>query len=279
MTRRGSALLKLAAEFKRLEDQRPSIGFAFVMTDSRLQRIVEQQVSLLNSAPDWLLCDTETGTEVALRPLMARALFEPELEWNKVERAIGLASPAPSFRAEVIAAAEYCVALQSGPRVRRGQLRKDWGEIAKLAGTAAAVIDKVRAKLGSLPGSTGEVADQIVGSAQARLDALALIARAQFSARTSRDQGGRPRMVEFNWLVMSLADAFERATGRAPGVNRNAGKAGYEGPFLVLVEAVLARLSRILREIGAPPIVEPSSTEARGKFILRALLGGQNPRG
>lgn len=59
-------------------------------------------------------------------------------------------------------------------------------------------------------------------------------------------------------------------------MNRNAITSEYYGPFLVMMEAVLAPLRYILHELGRPPIAEPVSAQARGKFIVRVLAKNRN---
>jgi hypothetical protein len=272
----------LVAQLNSLVAEGSSIAFAFgTPTDPGPAR---RQLSMLADADgDWQLrrrfdhpeVDEEEVIVGSLGALIAQALSEPEFRWSAVEQAIGLASPAGAFRAEVAEALRFCVLLQmSGPTKRFSELRKNWAGIAARADAAAAAVRDLRAALVQLPGWTNDVARQLLEPVEMPLFAWAFIARRQTNL-IPKGPGGRPPMRVFFCLVFLLAAAFESATGRKAAVTRNG--ACYEGPFLALVEAVLSRLSNILREVGSPALVEPNSSEARGKFIVRFLRRDKTP--
>jgi hypothetical protein len=215
----------LVAQLNSLVAEGSSIAFAFgTPTDPGPAR---RQLSMLADADgDWQLRRRFDHTEVdeeevivgSLGALIAQALSEPEFRWSAVEQAMGLASPAGAFRAEVAEALRFCMLLQmSGPTKRFSELRKDWAGIAARADAAAAAVRDLRAALVQLPGWTNDVARQLLEPVEMPLFAWAFIARRQTNL-IPKGPGGRPPMRVFFCLVFLLAAAFESATGRKAAV-------------------------------------------------------------
>jgi hypothetical protein len=97
------------------------------------------------------------------------------------------------------------------------------------------------------------------------------------SARAFRDEGGAPSMVEFRELVRSLANAFERATGRPAKVTENPRtvRRKYGGDFLKLVEIMLP-LTREIAQQFKWQMSLPQSTSARGKYVKKLTRAGKS---
>ena len=96
------------------------------------------------------------------------------------------------------------------------------------------------------------------------------------SARAFRDEGGAPSIVEFRELVRSLANAFERATGRPAKVTENPGmvRRKYGGDFLKLVEIMLPLTREIAQQFKWLSL--PQSTSARGKYVKKLTRAGKS---
>jgi hypothetical protein len=95
--------------------------------------------------------------------------------------------------------------------------------------------------------------------------------RRELNRRALADPVGRrlrrPSRLAFEALILLLAGAFERATGRTAGFSRLPGEPVYSGPFIMLVEKVLAVVSKL----GARGIGRFASHYALGRHIERLL--------
>jgi hypothetical protein len=88
------------------------------------------------------------------------------------------------------------------------------------------------------------------------------------------DKGGAPKMLEFEVLVVGLADAFEKLTGRSAKVTWSEHKGRYEGDFVNLVETILP-LAQSCAESVDLRMSCPSTPFARGKYIYEKTRAGR----
>ena len=199
--------------------------------------------------------------------LKLRIVSDPRLGWEELEAAAGLGSPAARFRLDVADALSkfLFMDLLDGEDEWLRALRKRWGKVSARAETLLAGLEKLNGELATLP-SWEDRPPRLLASFKEELEGLVIVARQQAGASP-----GRPvSYFVFEYLVCSLAEAFENATGREAKVNWNPIESCYQGSLLRMVEVALPKLSKIFSGAGCA-LARPNTPAARGVFIFRAL--------
>ena len=101
-------------------------------------------------------------------------------------------------------------------------------------------------------------------------EGLAKAAR-QYAKRCAVDRGGHPPPYAFDALSSGLKHAFERATKRKATITHREDLGQWGGDFFSFVETVWSVACEIARTVPLPPPLTPSTPEARGKHLQRAL--------
>jgi hypothetical protein len=99
------------------------------------------------------------------------------------------------------------------------------------------------------------------------LDTLAL--HLEESAEVIKDAGGPTPYLAFRALAKGLAAVFRSATGHSVGITWNNYDNLYEGRFFRLVEDLLPAARKMAQLKTGQPLLEPKTSNARGKYIQR----------
>jgi hypothetical protein len=171
-----------------------------------------------------------------------------------------------------------CIIWHLNPLKRLADYRRELRDVARHAGDAAAALEKLssamewggrrgwlwRLEHAGLPDPTDPRTIENLRKMATGLEAM--IANGGF-----RDQGGRPKLLAFQYLIKGLARVFETATGRRPTVTWSEYRGEYSGKFLDFVEIVRPIVSDIVKTSGRP-LAQPNNNVALGKFIQDQLM-------
>jgi hypothetical protein len=207
--------------------------------------------------------------------LTLNAVSTSELE--QCERVIGLDYASPQFRAGVAEAVTTCILTHFARLRRTSEICGELVIVNKRAEAAAMALQQLATALDQAAlqdlllerlGATDLISPLVVS----RLRDLAASAAQFADLCRARDKGGAPRMYAFSLLVTMLASAFNEATGRRAALTYNHHHGRYEGPFWNLLSTVLPKVSLIAEQSGRR-LAQPSTADARGKYIARVLGG------
>jgi hypothetical protein len=188
------------------------------------------------------------------------------------------------FQVNVTRAIVSSVALLSDApkRKRFSILRSEMSRVEKAASSAAKALHTVQSALDELTPLYRNALHswprfekfKILRWATLDLDALSSHANMYAKGFGRIDKGGAPKMLEFEVLVRSLADAFEKLTGRSAKVTWNEHKGQFEGNFVKLVETILP-LAQSCAESVDLRMSCPGTPAARGKYIYEKTRAGR----
>jgi hypothetical protein len=183
------------------------------------------------------------------------------------------------FKEDVAAALHEClrkhIAAQNRLFKRPSDLRREFIKLAKQATMAAEELGKVQIILARLPPMYHDPAFRMPPLSSTEYDLFGLAEAARHHAKKAVDFGGRERMWAFTALAEGLAQAFQRAAGRAAKVTWSEHHDCYEGRFIKFVEtAVLPVVLEIAKTATGQPLPIPRTAKARGKFLQRLTAPG-----
>lgn len=193
---------------------------------------------------------------------MPKRANDPEA-YERLEKAIGVPSPCLELRRELHFILHGTGLALPPPRIRPKAQRTLFERSARRA-----------LELRDLLSGDDEDTLGAILPALSRSELLETLGRVAKNARKAmrevrKDRGGKapdPRLAQ---TVRTLAQVYERATGRRAGLSRN-DKGAPAGPFYRFVRAFFAEFAPLA---GLPPL--PRTPEAVGKLIQRALKGAR----
>jgi hypothetical protein len=189
--------------------------------------------------------------------------------------AIGLKdSVGEQFQHDLTRAITICLGINLDKQKRGSEMKRELLRVKKKAATATRALRDLQAALDGLtPLYRDEIFKNLEMPLRTALRVETLSNAAWIYAKAMRDEGGRPKMLAFAFLVTWLARAFQNATGSEAKVTWNDHRERWEGKFMAFIEIVLPLVLDIGKQLGQP-LPYPKSERARGKYVYDATRRG-----